>query len=353
MAVVAKGVVMPPESRRRRGEDAPGPAAAEQAGRVKLRLCSFAILLIAATVQVSAEVSTVHTVPSGRVRLAAELVAPEGGAARKPAVVFTPGAGSRPISEYTDGFTEHLLEEIFLPRDVAVFYVNKRGIGGSTGNWKWSSFESRAEDVLAAVAYLRALPGIDPDRIGIAGHSQGGWVVQLAGSLDSDLAFVLSFAGPAVTVAEQDLRRVRFRLECEGLSPVEVEAGVAKRKRALERMGRVGRWLPFFQLRLMSNLLSYEPAPALRSLEPATFLAFGELDDQAPPADSISRLREIFGGRIPSHITVHVEPGADHYFREAKSVCFDWEAALGNPYRESFQHALARWVDAVLGTEAP
>jgi hypothetical protein len=282
--------------------------------------------------------------------LAAELVVPNGGSRRKGAVVFTPGAGSRPISEYTDGFTATLLEEVFLPRDIAVFYVNKRGVGGSTGNWKWGSIERRAEDVLAAVEYLRGLDGIDSRRIGIAGHSQGGWVVQLAGSRNPALAFVISFAGPTVTVTEQDLQRVRISLECSGVSAADVSEGVTRRERDLRRMRWAGRWFPFFQLRLMSNLLAYDPAPALESLRPPTLLAYGELDDQAPPPDSLARLDEIFPDGAPPNITVHVEPGADHYFREAESICFDWQAALGNPYRESFQRALGAWVDEVLGT---
>ena len=75
---------------------------------------------------------------------------------------------------FTPGFTEQLIESLYLPRDMAILYFNKRGIGESTGNWKWGSIERRADDLLAAVEYLRAMPEIDPDAVGIIGHSQGG-----------------------------------------------------------------------------------------------------------------------------------------------------------------------------------
>lgn len=229
-----------------------------------------------------------------------------------------------------------------------VRYEGRSRIGCGEAQNRPGGARLRAEDVLAAVEYVRSLPGIDRDRIGIAGHSQGGWVVQSAGSTDPTLAFVVSFAGPVVTVEEQDLRRVRISLECSGASPEEVERGVTKRARALDRMRRVGRWFPFFQLGLMSNLLSYDPEPALRDLRVPTLLAFGELDDQAVPGDSLEELNRIFGGSIPENITIHVEPEADHYFRQAETRCFNWEAALGNPYRESFQRDLGEWVDEVL-----
>ena len=160
------------------------------------------VLLVLAVLSLSARSveRTAHTVTSARVRLEAELVMPAGGEDVKGAVVFSVGSGGGNFRDYIPGFEERLIDSIYLPRDIAVFYFNKRGVGKSTGNWKWGSIEQQAEDTLAAVEYLRSLPEIDPDNIGLLGHSQGGWVVQLAGSLDPRIAHVVSLAGPAVTV---------------------------------------------------------------------------------------------------------------------------------------------------------
>jgi hypothetical protein len=294
------------------------------------------------------QTTTTHNVPSGRFHLAAELTTPAGGEHRKAAVVFTPGAGDQAVSQYMPGFVQHLLWDVFLPRDIAVLTVNKRGLGGSTGNWKRDSMESRAADVLAAVEYLRVLPGIDPERIGIVGHSQGGWVVQLAASRDERLAFAISYAGPVVTVEEQDLRRTRIELECSAAGPDDVKRRVARRRRFLSFMGSVGRWLPISELPLMSHLLAYDPEPALRAIRIPILLAYGERDSQAPPDDSLSRLDRILPHGVPSAITVHVEPRADHFFRDAPSVCVDYGTQRDLVYIESFRAYVGAWVDARL-----
>jgi len=289
-----------------------------------------------------------HTFESGSARLEAVLVTPTGGRNLKGAVVFIGGSGSSKIGDYTPGFLEELVESIFLPRDIAVFYYNKRGIGKSTGNWKWGSIERRAEDTLAAVSYLSKLPGIDPQQIGLFGHSQGGWVVQEAGGRDSGLAFVISLAGPVVTVREQDRKREEINFECEGMENDELERRLVRldRKHALKI--RVGRWFPFFELRLMSNILPYNPAEALKAVTSPTLLAFAEMDSMVPPEQNRNRFDEIFPDGSPSEITWHVADSTDHMFRITDTICFDYSASLENPYSQDFRRYLGSWVDEIV-----
>lgn len=295
-----------------------------------------------------------HTITTGGMRLEAELVMPAGGAEVKGAVAFSVGSGAGSFRDYIPGLTERLIESIYLPRDVAVFYFNKRGVGESTGNWKWGSIEQQADDLLAAVDYLRALPEIDPDAVGIIGHSQGGWVVQLAGSLDPRIAHVVSLAGPAVPVIEHDLRRVEIDLQCDGCSDREVTRGVARRARSLRAKIFVGSWFPFFELRLTRNLFRYDPAEALKNLSQPTLLAYGELDYLAPAADSRRRLDELFPGGDPANLTFYATDSGDHFFRIAESICPDWVTPDGEwidiPYSEEFRSYLGSWLDTVLAS---
>ena len=295
---------------------------------------------------------TAHTVTSGRVRLEAELVMPAGGANVKGAVVFSVGSGGGSFRDYVPGFEERLIDSIYLPRDIAVFYFNKRGVGKSTGNWKWGSIEQQAEDTLAAAEYLRSLPEIDPDNIGLIGHSQGGWVVQLAGSLDPRIAHVVSLAGPAVTVMEHDLRRTEIDSQYEGNSPEEVEREVARRARTLKRRIFIGSWFPFFELRLTRNLFQYDPRDAIKGLSQPALLAYGTLDYQAPSADSRQRMDEIFPNGDPANITFRAEENLDHFFRITDSIFPVWFTEDGEwiekPYSEEFREYLGSWLDAVL-----
>jgi len=306
------------------------------------------MLLIAAFASCSNPfMSDADVIENGRAQLESELVMPEGGRELKPAVVFAVGSGTGHFRDYVEGFTETLLEGIFLPRDIAVLYINKRGVGDSSGNWRWGSIERQADDILAAVDYLRTAPGIDPDQIGVVGHSQGGWVVQLAGSLDERVAFVLSLAGPTVAVTEQDVHRVTNDLQCEGVTGEELERELDRLRRKHDRNISVGRWFPFFELRYASNIYQYDPRSAIANLTQPTLLAFGGLDNMVPPAPNLERLEDIFPAGVPSYITTHVADATDHMFRITDTICFDYEGSIGNPYSEPFVAYVESWVDGL------
>jgi dienelactone hydrolase len=55
--------------------------------------------------------------------------------------------------------------------------------------------EEVLDDVLAAVAMLRASEGIDPKRIFVLGHSLGGMLIPHIGRLDPNIAGFISLAG--------------------------------------------------------------------------------------------------------------------------------------------------------------
>ena len=69
--------------------------------------------------------------------------------------------------------------EYLVQRGFAVLLYDKRGVGGSTGDWESETFDERAQDVAAMVKYLQSRPEIDPNRIGLIGHSQGAYIPPL------------------------------------------------------------------------------------------------------------------------------------------------------------------------------
>ena len=114
-------------------------------------------------------------VENGNIALEAELIHSASGLEEKPAVIFIPGSGSTTYQAYAPGLIEKYVLDIFIPRDYAVIFVNKRGMGQSEGNWMKNDFPGRAEDVLAVVDFIREHQGINPAQVGLIGHSQGGW----------------------------------------------------------------------------------------------------------------------------------------------------------------------------------
>jgi dipeptidyl aminopeptidase/acylaminoacyl peptidase len=92
----------------------------------------------------------------------------------------------------------------------AVLRYDKRGTGESTGKFPRVGVEDGevalndlADDALAGVEFLKNHDLIDPTMIGLAGHSQAGWIIPLAASKSPDVAFVVVSSGPTSTVGQE------------------------------------------------------------------------------------------------------------------------------------------------------
>ena len=151
-------------------------------------------------------------------------------------VLMVPGSGpsDRDNDVYFPAIRAGLLE-----RGIAAASFDKRGVGESTGDWRDTGPAEQAADVAAQLASLRESPGIDPTRLGLFGHSQGGWVVLEVAAADPSVAFVITNSGPGVTMARQE----RFATEAHmtaGGAPADAVAGALATQDALVALVRSG-----------------------------------------------------------------------------------------------------------------
>jgi hypothetical protein len=108
-------------------------------------------------------------------------------------LLIPPGSGRRAAVAYVTGSgpttREYLpeLQALLLHDGVAVLAYDKRGVGASSGSYPGESptdaaIDQLARDAAAAARFLAARPEVDPERVGLAGHSQAGWIMPLAGT---------------------------------------------------------------------------------------------------------------------------------------------------------------------------
>jgi hypothetical protein len=76
----------------------------------------------------------------------------------------------------------------------AALRFNFRGVGASTGAYDGGNGE--ADDVRAAIDYLRSLPEIDAERVALAGYSFGAMVALRVASGRDDLSTVIAVSNP-------------------------------------------------------------------------------------------------------------------------------------------------------------
>ncbi|NOZ73855.1 MAG: S9 family peptidase [FCB group bacterium] len=92
------------------------------------------------------------------------------------------GPGSQVVSNYWSGFSTYWYQ-LLSQHGIILFSVDNRGTGGRGKAFKNLSYgdlgKYSAGDHMEAVKYLRTLPYVDPERIGIWGWSGGGYLTSL------------------------------------------------------------------------------------------------------------------------------------------------------------------------------
>jgi pimeloyl-ACP methyl ester carboxylesterase len=81
----------------------------------------------------------------------------------------------------------------FAAAGVVTLFPALRGAGGNPGEQE--SFYGEVDDVLAAIAYVKSLPGVDPARVYLGGHSTGATLAMLVAAAEPEVAGVLAL-GP-------------------------------------------------------------------------------------------------------------------------------------------------------------
>jgi len=203
-----------------------------------------------------------------------------------PAVLWVHGSGPRERLAYGALHVEDLVR-----RGIAVYSYDKRGVGESDGACCPVHFDLLARDVLANVEALRALSAVDPDRIGLLGVSQAGWVVPIAASLDARLAFAIVLSGPAVTVGEESLFSSLTRDWRCGDGGVPVAAA----DELVREVGPSG----------------FDPRPYLERMQQPSLWVYGLADIHQPSERSVAVLEELrASGR---DVEVRTYPAANHF----------------------------------------
>lgn len=113
------------------------------------------------------------------------------------AVVLMSGSGPQDRDESLPGLTLKpfaILADALASAGIAVLRYDDRGTARSTGDYDAAVVDDFTADGAAALAWLREQADIDPARIGILGHSEGGLYVADIAANDPDVAFVVGLA---------------------------------------------------------------------------------------------------------------------------------------------------------------
>jgi pimeloyl-ACP methyl ester carboxylesterase len=164
----------------------------------------------------------VYTNPKSGLKLAGTLALPEN-AENCTAVILISGSGPQDRDESIFGHKPFWVIADYLTRNgIAVLRVDDRGVGASEGNSQNATSEDFAGDVLAGVEFLKTKKGIDHNKIGLIGHSEGGLIAPMVANSSNDIAFMVLLAGPGIIGEQIIYKQVELLNRAAGLSEEEV-----------------------------------------------------------------------------------------------------------------------------------
>jgi hypothetical protein len=256
-------------------------------------------------------------------------------------VVLISGSGAQNRDEEIFGHKPFLVLADQLTRNgVAVLRYDDRGVGSSTGDFASATSEDFAGDAWAAWQALSTRPEIDPKRIGLLGHSEGGLIAPMLAAAHPEVAFVVIMAGPGVTGERVLLAQAAAIMKASGASDAAIAASADVQKqifavlreetstaRIVERLTAIpagskeasaalvkqsaSPWMRYFVL--------YDPAPALMKVRCPVLAVAGELDLQALPAQNLPAIgAALIQGGNQNHTVLEL-PGLNHLFQSART----------------------------------
>lgn len=311
-----------------------------------------------------------------------------------PAILLLSGSGAQDRDETVAGHRPFLILADALTRaGIAVLRVDDRGIGGSTGSVMQATLADNAADATAALRLLTSRPEVDSLRLGLLGHSEGGWLAPVVAGLEPMVRFVVLLAGPAlpgdtllyaqqralslaagdppeVIMARRNatamIARILREEPVDSIAARRVDSAMtAMRESATGRLRVVidslygparaaemrSSWTvmvsPWFR-----HLVAHDPAPYLRTLHVPVLALYGARDLQVPAAVNASALRDALGAAHNPDVTIMTLPELNHLFQHAVTGLPDEYARIEETIAPEVTRTIVEWVALRAGVKA-
>ena len=288
------------------------------------------------------------------IKLAGTLTIPEG-VGPFPAVILITGSGSQNRNEELMGHKPFWVFADHLSRNgIAVLRYDDRGVGQSQGTPLNATSADFADDVAGAFSFLRTRKEIDPKRIGLAGHSEGGFIAPIVASSNPAVGFIISLAGTGVT-GEMILNRQNQDINlASGADAREIKKGISinkelfavlkkepdnvkaenriaevykkeliREKRSPEEIDQALKQLNGSMSPVSYNWLRYfistDPAPFWKKVKCPVLALNGEKDLQVAAGQNLPAIEKAIKSGGNREVTIMALPDLNHLFQHCKT----------------------------------
>ncbi len=295
------------------------------------------------------------------------------------AVILVSGSGPQNRDEELLGHKPFLVLADYLTRNgIAVLRYDDRGIGESTGDFRSATSEDFAQDALAAVKYLKSR--IEINKIGIAGHSEGGLIAPMAVVQSDDVGFIVLMAGPGIRgdsilmlqtelimkangdsdeVIQRDLQVYRsiYNEILSEKSDEEIEQSFKsilteafdllsekEKQEAGDREMFVEGQMKTLLSTWFSYFIKYDPYPTLKEVKCPVLAINGEKDLQVPPKENLSAIEKALKEGGNKKYKIVEIPELNHLFQKSKTGSPIEYGNIEETFSEDAMKVIADWI---------
>jgi len=295
------------------------------------------------------------------------------------AVILVTGSGPQNRNEELLGHKPFLVLADYLTRKgIAVLRYDDRGIGESTGDFTKATSEDFADDAIAAVEFLKARKDIN--KIGVAGHSEGGIIAPMAAVQSEDVDFIVLMAGTgirgdsilmlqtelimrasgsdeatisrdlgiyrqiySILVSNNDDEAIKQDLSAilddsyKYLTEEEkVEVGTKEQMIEMQLNVLLGKWFRYF--------IKYDPYPTLKKVKCPVLAINGEKDLQVPPKENLSAIEKALKEGGNKNYKIVEMPGLNHLFQKSETGSPTEYGNIEETFSKEAMKVIADWI---------
>jgi pimeloyl-ACP methyl ester carboxylesterase len=237
-----------------------------------------------------------------------------------------------------------------------VLRYDKRGVGQSGGRIETAALADYADDLRAAVKYMADRKDVDPKRIAVVGHSEGGDVALLDAAKNGRVAALVLMATPGVVGSDVVLTQQRRILDRSNLPDADKQARIELQKKIHEAVitGKGWETLPPEFRRQVDNpefqsILVFDPATVMPRVRQPILIVHGTLDTQVDPSNA-DRLESLARSRKrQAPVDVVKIPSVNHLFVPATTGdVSEYGALKDKQITPALAAAIAQWLQKTM-----
>ncbi|MHA7811888.1 MAG: alpha/beta hydrolase [Phycisphaerales bacterium] len=293
-----------------------------------------------------------------------------------PGVVLMSGSG---MQDRDSTIFEHrpfmVIADYLTRRGIAVLRYDDRAVGASTGSTSGMTTQALAHDGHSAIKFLQSYEGVDPARVGVMGHSEGGGHVAWIGARDESVAFLISLAGVGVRGVELMLDQTAAMFRDSGQSEAYIEESLKRRKAIFEaaiagkdeeeiveliaqlNMHEFGieemndglrsmsrQALPMYAGRWMRSFVAYDPREDWAHCSAPVLAMNGSRDFQVSTELNLHAIRDTLEEAGHPDYTVIELGGLNHLFQHAQTGMLAEYAKIEETFAPEALSLIAAWI---------